>query len=76
MRIYLKSEYEALKKQDEALKYEVYVKFRGKWTLVAKCKSEWDARLVAEDRAKEVADKDGVQGVKVEDGEKLILQLG
>jgi len=53
------------------LGYEVYVKWKGRWSLVARCLSESDARLIADDRA---SLKD--QPAKVTKGEKLIYQLG
>lgn len=60
---------------DKRLKFDVLVKWHGRWSLVAKCLCEFDARLVADDRAKDV-DKREVNGVKVMNGEKLVYQLG
>ena len=55
---------------DDRLKYSVYVKHHGKWSLIAKCLAESDARLIANDRA------DGDQPAKVENGDRLVYQLG
>lgn len=62
-----------------SLKYEVHVKWHGRWSIVAKCLTELDARLIADDRAKDTHEHNGkpeVSGIKIVNGGRLVYQLG
>lgn len=60
------------------LRYEVSVKYHGRWGLVAICLSEDDARLVAHDRALDTGTLRGrreVTAAKIERGGELLYMV-
>jgi hypothetical protein len=60
------------------LRYEVHVKFHRRWHLIAKCSTEDDARVLADERARDrgtVGDP-GVRGAMVKAGKVVLYKLG